>query len=207
LLTDIFPRLAGAFLPHVISRGSEKGVYLTFDDGPDPIYTPTILDLLAQLDVKTTFFVLGSAGVEYPEIIIKAAAEGHTIGIHGWHHRYMTFKSEASARDELIRCHEQLVRLTSNPIRYFRPPHGHIGIGLQRAVDALGLTTILWSYSPGDWKISNTRTKLAQLISTHRDDGEIILLHSAGGNARETLLALEIALPKMLDDGVKFYPL
>ena len=97
---------------------------LTFDDGPNPKWTPRLLEVLARHEVKATFFMVGHAAQQQPELVRQVAAAGHLIGIHSWSHPNLAVTAAVQVREELVRSREALEAITGAPIRYFRPPFG-----------------------------------------------------------------------------------
>ena len=111
---------------------NQDGVALTFDDGPDPIFTPRILDILAQFDARATFFVIGKRAEQHPEIIRAIAAAGHEIGNHTYTHRPLWLLPPRQTRQEIDRCTHVLTTILGEPPRYFRPPWGQSNLAAVR---------------------------------------------------------------------------
>ncbi|QJC50948.1 polysaccharide deacetylase family protein [Paenibacillus albicereus] len=177
-----------------LGKGAE-GIALTFDDGPDPDYTPKVLELLARHGARATFFLLGMRAAEQPELAARIAAEGHEIGNHTWHHPDLTAESEETARREIGQAQQLLERLTGRAPALFRSPYGTFDDRLLRLAEELGLGFCLWSVDTEDWRLPGADA-LAERISGARP-GDIVLLHDAGGDRRQTLEALERALPEL----------
>jgi len=181
MIYDILPRIAGKIFLNVISKSDPDGVYLTFDDGPDPEITPQLLDELKRLDCLATFFITGSKAEKYISIVKQIHNAGHTIASHGYHHRSLALASQKNIRVDLKRSIEILSDITGHRPHLFRPPYGRIGPNLLKVVKELGLITVLWSVSAGDWH-ANQKEALIHRIIHHVKDGDIILLHDSGGN-------------------------
>ncbi len=172
-------------------------IALTFDDGPDPVSTPRLLDVLREKDVKATFFVIGKRAERYPEIVRRARDEGHLIGNHTWSHRSLfCFLTPARLWAEIELGAESIHRICGFRPRFFRSPvglrHPLLGPYLERA----RLEYISWSIRTCDTLNLNSRT-LAHRILTKVGGGDVILLHDrlpAGIDA-----TLE-ALPGVIDD-------
>jgi peptidoglycan-N-acetylglucosamine deacetylase len=132
--------------------GIVRQVTLTFDDGPDLATTPKLLERLAELRVKATFFVLGSK-IEKPDgraIVEKIAAEGHQIGNHGFSHVDFTKLIPAAVEDEIKRT-EELIGILDRGIKLWRPPFGLHNAIVDNVVSKLGYRLVLWNVSSLDW--------------------------------------------------------
>ncbi len=124
---------------------------LTFDDGPNPKWTPRLLDLLAQHGIPATFFMLGSFASAQPELVRRVAAAGHLVGNHSWSHPNLARSSSARIRRELLRTSDALEQILGGPVRYFRPPYGGRRPAVFRIARELGLTPVLWNAMTSDW--------------------------------------------------------
>lgn len=193
---------------NIISRGrkSEPQVYLTFDDGPDPRFTPAILDLLAQHQIKASFFVLGEACVAHPELVRRITEAGHDIGIHSYSHAHPWRLAEADAREELRRCYHTLTDITGSPTKLFRPAYGRIRPATLNEVNALGLHTVLWSRSVIDWGRWGTLEGVSRRLAAVKPR-DIVLMHDARPEANRpevTLSALQDFLRSEKAAGLDF---
>jgi peptidoglycan/xylan/chitin deacetylase (PgdA/CDA1 family) len=129
---------------------------LTFDDGPNPVWTPRLLEVLARHEVKATFFMVGRVAEQQPELVRQVAAAGHLIGIHSWSHPNLAVTAAAQVREELARSRQALEEITGGPIRYFRPPFGARRPYVLRVAREMGLTPVLWNAMTTDWKEPST---------------------------------------------------
>lgn len=157
-----------------------KQIAFTFDDGPDPHYTPRLLDLLQQHGVKATFFVLGSKAEQYPELIKRMYKEGHQIGIHNYRHVANWMMTPMRVRNKQVdRTADIVERITGERPQYYRPPWGCVNLG-----DLLLLRKsyriILWSVMAWDWKPGGDAGKLKRILMNNIKPGSIILLHDSG---------------------------
>jgi peptidoglycan/xylan/chitin deacetylase (PgdA/CDA1 family) len=124
---------------------------LTFDDGPNPVWTPRLLDLLASHNLKAGFFLLGSYAQREPALVRRIAAEGHQIGNHSWSHINLALAKASRVQEELLRCKEALQEITGEQVRYFRPPFGARRPCVLRTARELGMTPVLWNAMTSDW--------------------------------------------------------
>jgi peptidoglycan/xylan/chitin deacetylase (PgdA/CDA1 family) len=172
-------------------------VALTFDDGPDPVDTPKLLDMLREKGVKATFFVVGKRAVQYPEIVRRAWAEGHLIANHTWsHHSLFCFLTPWRLRAEIERGTESIRRICGVRPRFFRSPtglrHPLLGLYLKDA----GLEYVSWSIRTRDTLTSNSSV-LARRILNKARSGDIILLHDHLPSGADAMLEV---LPRVIDE-------
>lgn len=170
----------GLVLPK-LQRGNPhlKQLAVTFDDGPHPNFTPQLLDLLKNLNVKATFFVIGKMAEKYPDLVKQIDADGHGVGNHTFSHVTLT---KVPFKDEVIEYranNDLLSRLIGKRIRFCRPPGGDYDEDVIRAATDCSLTTVLWTDDPGDYADPGTQV-LAQRTLTKLSNGGIILLHDGG---------------------------
>ena len=171
-------------------------VALTFDDGPDPVDTPKLLDLLREKGVKATFFVVGKRADQHPEIVRRAWAEGHLIANHTWsHHPLFCFLLPRRLRSEIERGAESIRRICGSRPRLFRSPVGLRHPLLAPYLEEAGLEYISWRIRTRDTLTANSSV-LAQRILSKASSGDIILLHDRlpGGTG-----AMLKALPQVID--------
>jgi peptidoglycan/xylan/chitin deacetylase (PgdA/CDA1 family) len=172
-------------------------VALTFDDGPDPVYTPKLLDLLREKDVKATFFVIGKRADQYPEIVRRAWAEGHLIGNHTWsHYPLFCFLMPGRLRAEIERGTESIRRSCGFRSTLFRSPVGLRHPLLAPYLENAGLEYVSWSIRTLDTFTTNSSV-LAQRILSRAKSGDIILLHDSLPRGTDVMLE---ALPRVIDE-------
>ena len=124
-------------------------IAMTFDDGPSATLTPKLLDLLAAHHIKATFFVLGEMVAEHPEILARAAREGHEIASHSWSHPNLAKMSQESVRSQLQRTNDAIKNATGKGPVCFRPPYGSITERQKKWIhDEYGYDIILWDMDP-----------------------------------------------------------
>jgi peptidoglycan/xylan/chitin deacetylase (PgdA/CDA1 family) len=172
-------------------------VALTFDDGPDPVYTPKLLDLLREKGVKATFFVIGKRADRHPEIVHRAWTEGHLIGNHTWsHYPLFCFLMPGRLRSEIERGSESIRRSCGVPSRFFRSPVGLRHPLLAPYLEARGLEYVSWRIRTFDTLITNSRV-LAGRILKKVGGGDIVLLHDCLPRGTDAMLE---ALPRVIDE-------
>jgi peptidoglycan/xylan/chitin deacetylase (PgdA/CDA1 family) len=154
-------------------------IALTFDDGPYPVTTPLLLQMLGDLHVPATFFLIGRDAVQFPALAAEIAAGGHEIADHTLTHPDLDRLDPAAVTNELVGGAAILRTLAPDPAeqRLFRPPHGRYTLTTIRAAQAAGYDTILWSDDPGDWRSVSAATLLAH-VRAHASVPEVLLLHS-----------------------------
>jgi peptidoglycan/xylan/chitin deacetylase (PgdA/CDA1 family) len=172
-------------------------VALTFDDGPDPVDTPKLLDLLRDKGVKATFFVVGKRADQYPEIVRRAWAEGHLIANHTWsHHHLFCFLTPSRLRAEIERGAESVRRICGFRPHLFRSPVGMRHPLLQPYLKDARLEYVSWSIRTRDTLTWNSGV-LAERILKQAASGDIILLHDHLPRGADVMLQ---ALPGVIDE-------
>ena len=161
---------------------------LTFDDGPNPAWTPRLLDILASNDVRATFFMLGSRAQAEQALARRIAEAGHLIGNHSWSHLNLALATPGRVREELAAASQALEQIVGAPVRYFRPPFGARRPYVLRAARDLGMIPVLWNAMTSDWKEPSTEKiveRLARRIERLERRGRAanIVLHD--GSHRE----------------------
>jgi peptidoglycan/xylan/chitin deacetylase (PgdA/CDA1 family) len=136
----------------LIAPRSPGELALTFDDGPNPAWTPQLLDILAQYDVKASFFLIGRFAEAEPWLTQSIANAGHLVGNHSWSHPNLARTAPSRVRKELVRTSAALEQITGKPVRYFRPPYGGRRPDVLRAARALGMTPVTWNAMTSDWE-------------------------------------------------------
>ncbi len=191
--------------PVVISRrrsSTTKAIALTFDDGPQPTYTPEILDILAEHHAKATFFVLGIYANKYPQIIRRQIAEGHEVAIHSWAHSNFTKLSNSAAAADIARCQKLLHSIAgaSVSLNWFRPPYGAKSATVERVISDAGLRTAMWSVDPADWRQPGSGA-IYQHIMSHAYSGAVVLMHDGPVHRGGTVSALRRIIPGLQKRG------
>ena len=162
----------------VISSGTvhDKWIALTFDDGPYPPYTDRLLDVLKAKRVHATFFLVAEQAQQYPELVRRMKAEGHTVGLHAFRHRDFLKLTEEEKRKDLEQGKNLLRDITGkNPV-YWRPPHGFRDFSVMETAAAQNLTVVNWSVIPRDWTGIDSQ-EIFRRVMDKAEDGAIVLLH------------------------------
>jgi peptidoglycan/xylan/chitin deacetylase (PgdA/CDA1 family) len=176
-------------------------IAMTFDDGPSAALTPKLLDLLAARQIKATFFVIGENVAEHPEIVARAAREGHEIGSHSWSHPYFSRMSDDAIRSQLKRTEETIMNATGIHPKLLRPPYGAITARQKRWIhDELGYDIILWDVDPLDWKRPGPAIVTNRIVKNTRS-GSIVLSHDIHPG---TIEAMPATLSQLQQKGFKF---
>jgi peptidoglycan-N-acetylglucosamine deacetylase len=179
--------------------GGARGVALTFDDGPDPRWTPRILDILARRGVRATFFVVGRKVEAHPELLRAIVDAGHGVGLHSYaHDRLFSLRAERRVRDDLERGIAVLERVLGHRPLLFRPPIGHTNPTIARVADALGLVVVGWTLGGRDGVARARPEDVADRVRRDLRDGAIVLLHDAPERGDREPAAVR-ALPAILD--------
>ncbi|HLY43158.1 MAG TPA: polysaccharide deacetylase family protein [Terracidiphilus sp.] len=137
---------------------------LTFDDGPNPAWTPRLLDILAQNNVRATFFMVGAFAQSEPALARRVADAGHLIGNHAWSHPNLARTTSARIRVELSRTSDLLAQITGQTIHFFRPPYGARRPAALRIARRLSLTPVTWNAMTSDWVDPSSEHIAAELI-------------------------------------------
>ncbi|MFD1677114.1 polysaccharide deacetylase family protein [Alicyclobacillus fodiniaquatilis] len=196
-----FERLGYAFWQ---VKTEKKVVALTFDDGPDPTYTPKILRLLERYHDHATFFLIGSKVQQYPEVTHQVFSLGNELGNHTFSHCHIADMSERELSQELRKTNDAIVRATGLSPKYFRPPRGFYDENSVLTAHQNGYPVIMWSWDEDshDWQAPGVG-KIVQTVLKHVHSGDIILFHDGTNNSKQTVAALTTILPTLQREGYK----
>lgn len=174
-----------------------KIVALTFDDGPDPASTPTLLDQLRRAGIRAAFFCVGECIARHPELARRIAAEGHLIGNHSWAHSRLTnLFSAARLREDLERAGNEVARLTGQIPALFRPPMGLTNPRVFRVAQQLNLTVVGWSARGFDQREPSPGRIVARLMRG-LEPGAILLLHDGGVPGERLAKVMELLIDNL----------
>lgn len=186
-------------ISHVVT--SEPLAALTFDDGPNPTFTPLLLDVLAKHGAHATFFMLGAMARRHPEIVRDAAQQGHAIGNHTWDHRSIPLISRRERWKQIRQCSRALA---PHEQKLFRPPYGQRDLASCLDAAALGYSIVAWNLHAFDW-LDHRAEWMADYMISHIQPGCIITLHDAlyhvldekYADRSPTLRAVDLLLERM----------
>ena len=176
-------------------------IAITFDDGPSPKLTPRLLDMLKKRGIKVTFFTIGENVARYPQVVARAAAEGHEIANHTWHHPALTKLSDERVQEELNKTSDAIFQATGKKPVLVRPPYGAINARLTRMIEQQdGMKVVLWSVDPNDWKRPGSSVVTQRLLAGAKP-GAITLSHDIHSG---TIDAMPETLDALKAKGYKF---
>lgn len=179
---------------------SDPAIYLTFDDGPHPVNTPVLLDMLAAAHVKATFFLIGEQAQAYPSVVKRLVAEGHVIGNHSMSHPDMR---RLASRDQLAQIDQAdsvLAEFDGKTRHLFRPPRGHATLTTIFRALLRHQPLVLWSFDSFDYKLG-VDAIIDRLVVHSPKGGDILLFHD---DMPATIEALEHLLPRWGAAGLRF---
>jgi peptidoglycan/xylan/chitin deacetylase (PgdA/CDA1 family) len=195
----VVPAVARAFgLPRRLPP--DRGVAITFDDGPHPQGTPAMLDALAVAGATATFFLVGEHVARLPSLAAEIAAAGHEVAIHGHTHVLLLRRSPRAVARDFDLAAAAIAEATGREPTLYRPPYGVLGTAALALVRARGWRPLLWSRWGRDWAGRETPATIARRATAGLAAGDVVLLHdsdhySAPGSWRRTAAAL----PQVLD--------
>lgn len=193
-------------------RPGSRQVALTYDDGPNEPHTLHLLDVLAENDVRATFFLIGRYAAQRPDIVRQIVRGGHALGNHTFHHPNLVFASSRELRAELRDCQRALADAAGLEVRLFRPPWGARRPEVLRvARDEEGLQTVLWSLNSRDYSLRSADLVRRRVLRgvARSEGGDVILMHDGdhrrfGGQRGHTVKATEGLVEHLLDEGYEF---
>jgi peptidoglycan/xylan/chitin deacetylase (PgdA/CDA1 family) len=180
--------------------GRGRSMVLTFDDGPNPDYTPHILRTLREYDVRAMFFVCGEMAEANKDLLREMADYGHIVGNHTWTHPLLLRLSRSEIRSEMERTCEVIEGAYGEAPLWFRAPYGAWNRAAFELGAELGMEPLAWTVDSLDWTTPGTST-IVDRVESGAAPGVIVLSHDAGGNRSQTVEALRSYLPNLLDSG------
>ncbi|MGY1495973.1 polysaccharide deacetylase family protein [Streptomyces sp. QTS52] len=180
--------------------GRGRTMVLTFDDGPDPRYTPDILRTLREHDVRAMFFVCGEMAVDNKDLLAEMTDDGHVVGNHTWSHPLLTRLTRSEIRSQMERTSEVVEDACGEPPVWFRAPYGAWNRTAFQLGAELGMEPLAWTVDTLDWMTPGART-IADRVERGAAPGVVVLSHDAGGDRSQSVRALRDYLPELLDSG------
>lgn len=196
------PAFQAKIVKNITPPEGEKVIALTFDDGPWPSNTLKILDILKKNNIKATFFWVGLAVKDNPQIAKQVVAEGHAIGNHTWHHWYKRLDAATAAR-EIDDTAELIYKTTGVRTSLFRPPGAIMNNGVADYAKQKKHVIVMWSNDPMDYRPLSAN-QLVKNVMRKAQPGAIVLMHDGGGNHSATVHALPQMITKLREQGYKF---
>ncbi|MFW5867056.1 MAG: polysaccharide deacetylase family protein [Armatimonadota bacterium] len=174
----------------IVALSAPGAVALTFDDGPHPVMTPWILDLLDRYDCRATFFLVGKQAVMYPDLVQEIVDRGHEIGSHSQTHVNLSRLDRLGVEQELVRSRGSIRQACGRVVTLFRPPGGNYNDEVRRAAAATGFTTVFWTENIGNYP-GREGPEIGEKMDLKLANGGIVLLHNGYDET-------EVALPHLL---------
>ncbi|MCC3374594.1 polysaccharide deacetylase family protein [Cohnella sp. REN36] len=193
--TELQRRYRGVFVLSA-SRQSMR-IALTFDDVPDPRYTPLVLDILKRKKAPATFFIVGSRAKKHPALVRRIVAEGHAIGNHSYDHPGFSRLPLSAVKRQIVKTGDEIRRIVGFAPRFVRPPYGEIEAVQLAWAKENGYTVVNWDVDSSDWRQLPASRVFANVTRSVRP-GSIVLLHAGGGQG-QNLYGTARALPQIID--------
>ncbi|MFD7444166.1 bifunctional polysaccharide deacetylase/glycosyltransferase family 2 protein [Streptomyces sp. NPDC059909] len=191
-------------------RVPDKNLVLTFDDGPDPVWTPKVLDKLKQFDAHAVFFVTGTMASRHPDLVERMVAEGHEIGLHTFNHPDLAFQTQDRIDWELSQNQLAIAGAAGIRTSLFRPPYSSFSDALDNKswpvtqyIGSRGYITAFNDTDSEDWKRPGVDA-IIKRATPEGTKGSIVLMHDSGGDRSQTVAALDRFLPDMQKRGYRF---
>jgi len=193
-------------VPQILPGAPANAIALTIDDGPHPVYTPMVLEVLQRYGVKATFSMIGINVQRYPQVARQVVAAGHTICNHSmWHPIPFAALTPAQVHEEIADALNRIWDATKTASLLFRPPGGGWSPAVFQALPQYGLIPLDWDVDPRDWTVPGV-ARIEEVLDTGRG-GDILLCHDGGGNRLETVQALAKVIPALLARKLEFVTL
>ncbi|MED1107850.1 glycosyltransferase [Bacillus paramycoides] len=212
LTDEVYQSLPSVYEVQRYGKPNGKQVVLTFDDGPDPKYTPEILDILKENKIKAAFFVLGENAQLNTSIVKRIYDEGHEIGNHTFKHPNVANTSLLRTKVELNTTQRLIQEITGHSTVLFRPPyeadanpHSSDEILPILRAQNMNYTMVAEKVDPEDWAMPSTNELVKRALNPiYKGEGNVILLHDAGGNRTHTVEALPMIIKDLKKHGYSF---
>ncbi len=176
---------------------------LTFDDGPHPIYTPMVLDVLKEHKARATFFVVGELAEKYPDVVNRILEEGHEIANHGYTHRVDHSTTYPDLVIDTLKTRDIIKQICGHTTKWYRPNNMLITPVLLHAMEMSGHTMVLWTIDTKDWAAESAEEIVENAFRPGIQPGHVMLFHDGGGNRQRTAEALGPILTRLASMGYK----
>jgi peptidoglycan/xylan/chitin deacetylase (PgdA/CDA1 family) len=187
-------------ISRTLPAGSRE-VALTFDDGPHPRGTPAVLEVLAERGAKATFFLVGEQVQRHGSVAAEIVAAGHTVAVHGHHHRCLLWVPARALEDDLERAQALIAEATGQAPSVYRPPYGIFSPAGLEIARRRGWEPMLWSKWGKDWRRLTRPQTIARRVAGSVAAGDVLLLHDADYySARDSWRRTVAALPLVMDE-------
>lgn len=188
------------------AKSSDKILYLTFDDGPDTVYTNKLLDLLDEQQIPATFFMVAESAKKHPEIIERMKKSGYSIGVHSQKHQSAMLQMIGKTGKDLKNSMEIMDKMGVD-MKGYRPPWGHLNLASLYWIKKLHLNLVFWDVMAQDWSADETSDSICNKILRRVFPGAVICLHDGRGEngaPGRTIEALKKAIPLLKKQGYTF---
>lgn len=179
---------------------TDKVLYLTFDDGPHPVYTAQLLDLLAEYNIKATFFVVGKFAEENPDLVHRMKREGHSVGLHSYGHKSAMLQTKSAAQSDMKKALQTMKDLGISTNLY-RPPWGQVNWFTLREFQIHAMKRVLWDVMADDWKENTDETEIQYKLLKKAKSGSVICLHDRQADGKAGKLQAEIYSESLQKNG------
>ncbi|MSQ45626.1 MAG: polysaccharide deacetylase family protein [Ignavibacteria bacterium] len=189
--------------PSFIWKGDEKNIYLTFDDGPHPEATQSVIKVLDKEKIKATFFLIGKNIIKYPNLVSTLVSEGHTIANHSYFHNRTTSFSLSKLKNELKNTDDLLLAHSKSRVKLYRPPYGFFTWNTKNVATQLNYKVCMWTLLSGDfygWE----KDKIINHTIKNITNGSIIVFHDNEKTKNVISQTLQEIIPRLGDMGYKF---
>jgi len=186
-------------------RRGQKVVALTFDDGPSPVYTPEVLQILVTDHVRASFQVIGENGAAYPDVLRQEVTDGMTLVNHTWTHVDLATLPASGWADEVDQTDALLESVTGHPVRCLRPPYGDTDPVVVTQLGRHGLAELSWDVDPSDYLRPGASVIAARVLAALHP-GAIVVMHDGGGDRSQTVAALPVIISAIRAAGYQIVP-
>ncbi len=194
------PKLIRKIFPNTIWESGIDKILFTFDDGPNPETTKIILDKLKEHSIKSIFFCVGENIERYPDLARQIVNEGHLIGNHTHSHKNINFFSK-NANWNITQCSQAIEEVVKNNPKYFRPPHGRVGLKTEKLMKQNRLKNVMWSLLTYDYKNDINIVKFA--VEKYLKENSIIVLHDSNKSKHIIAESIDFIVDRIKKQGYK----